>query len=545
MGWVEYAPFGRLDLVRGWLGLAGGGAALGMAAGAARGLLALHRNGDWRNGTLWLGWLRAAPWIVGLGLAGAAAGIVTALLVRRAPRSRVFSVPLVVLAAAGLSLLVHDPVGALRAGSRPSVILVSIDTLRADRLLGPQGAGTMPRLHALLEDGTVFAQATSAAPWTLPSHVSLFLSQLPFDHGVRWVRNAISPGRCTLAERFRDAGYRTAAFTGGVYVAAHFGLNQGFEAYEDHDEEKEGGSAGIFSGALGWVRRHRDAPFFLFVHTYEAHTPYRGASALPRGRLGPVFRTEDVAAAQSGRLVLTEEERRYVSSLYDGDVRDADTHVAGFLEDLRGEGVLDDAVLVVLSDHGEDLWDHDVTRSPGHGHALYEELVHVPLAVRAPGRVRAGATLTTPVSLLDVAPTLLELCRLPADPGHRGRSLADALRTGTEPESRPVSSESVQYGPDRFAVREGAVKVIVAPHPDRVHYDVRLDVLPVEMFDLAADPLEHDPVSGRAATGAARVLDSAVTRARVALRGRSGGAEGAGAIPEALRERLRSLGYIQ
>jgi len=156
-------------------------------------------------------------------------------------------------------------------------------------------ARTMPGLHALLGEGTVFAQATSAAPWTLPSHVSLFTSQLPFDHGVRWLRNAIAPGRCTLAERFREAGYRTAAFTGGVYVAAHFGFGQGFEVYEDHDEEKEGGSAGIFSGALRWVRGHGKAPFFLFVHTYEAHTPYRGATALPAGRLGPVFRTEDVA----------------------------------------------------------------------------------------------------------------------------------------------------------------------------------------------------------------------------------------------------------
>jgi arylsulfatase A-like enzyme len=529
-------------LVRGWLGLAGGGAALGLAAGAARGLLAVHRNADWRNGTLWLGWSRAAPWIVGLGFAGAAAGIVAALLVTRRPRSPLLALPLVALAAAALCLLLREPLGALRAGSRPSVILISIDTLRADRLT----ARAMPRLHALLGEGAVFAQATSAAPWTLPSHVSLFTSLLPFDHGVRWTRNAISGGRATLAERFRDAGYRTAAFTGGVYVAAHFGLDQGFEVYQDHDEEKEGGSAGIFSGALRWVRRHGDAPFFLFVHTYEVHTPYRGASALPRGRLGPVFRTEDVAAAQSGRLVLTEEERRYVTSLYDGDVRDADAHVTGFLEELRRDGILDGAVLVVLSDHGEDLWDHDRTRSPGHGHALYQELVHVPLAVRAPGRVRAGVTLATPVSLLDVAPTLLELCGLAADPAHRGHSLAGALRRGEEPESRAVSSESVQYGPDRFAVRRGEVKVIVAPHPDQVHYDVRLDVLPVEMFDLGSDPFERDPLSGRAAKGVAPMIDAAVTRARTALRtGGAGGDESTGTIPDALRERLRSLGYVQ
>jgi len=531
--------------MRGWLGLAGGGAALGMALGGARGLLAVHRSADWRNGTLWLGWFRAAPWIVGLGFAGAAAGILMAFLVTPRPRSRMLTFPLAVLAAAALSVAIQNPLGTWRAGSHPSVILVSIDTLRADRLLGGEGARTMPRLHALIGEGTVFAQATSAAPWTLPSHVSLFTSLLPFDHEVRWTKNAISGGRCTLAERFRDAGYRTAAFTGGVYVAAQFGLSQGFEIYEDHDEEKEGGSAGIFSGALRWVRGHRGAPFFLFVHTYEAHTPYRGPSALARGRLGPVFRTEDVAAAQSGKLVLTEEERRYVRSLYDGDVRDADGHVSGFLEELRKDRLLDDAVLVVLSDHGEDLWDHDDTRSPGHGHALYEELVHVPLAVRAPGRVRANATIATPVSLLDVAPTLLDLCRLRPDPAHRGRSLARALRTGEEPESRAVASESVQYGPDRFSVRRGAVKVIVTPTPERVHNNAHLEVLPVEMFDLAADPRERDPLSGRPAPGAAAVLDATVARARSVLQGHVGGEEGLGEISPELRERLRSLGYLQ
>ena len=531
--------------MRGWLGLAGGGAALGMAVGAARGLLAVHRSADWHQGTLWLGWFRAAPWIAGLGLAGAVAGALAALLVRRRPRTRLLALPLALLAFVGLSLLVQNPLGTLRAGTRPSVILVSIDTLRADRLLGPDGARTMPGLHALLGEGTVFAQATSAAPWTLPSHVSLFTSQLPFDHGVRWLRNAIAPGRCTLAERFREAGYRTAAFTGGVYVAAHFGFGQGFEVYEDHDEEKEGGSAGIFSGALRWVRGHGKAPFFLFVHTYEAHTPYRGTTALPAGRLGPVFRTEDVAAVQSGRLVLTDAERRYVTAQYDGDVRDADGHVSRFLQDLRREGVLDGAVLVVLSDHGEDLWDHEATRSPGHGHALYEELIHVPLAVRAPGRVRPGVTLATPVSLLDVAPTLLAICDLPPDPSHHGRSLVPSLRTGAEPQSLPVTSESVQYGPDRFAVRRGAMKVIVTPDPKTVHYDVHLNALPIEMFDLDADPREHDPLSGRTAPGAGEVLDGAVKRARDALRGRRRGEQGTADIPEALRERLRSLGYVQ
>ena len=376
--------------MRGWLGLAGGGAALGMAAGAARGLLAVHRNGDWRNGTLWLGWFRAAPWLVGLGLAGVAAGLLTALLIRRRPDSRLLALPLVVLAAAVLSLLFQNPLGALRAGSRPSVILVSIDTLRADRLVGAQGARTMPRLHALLGDGTVFAQATSAAPWTLPSHVSLFTSLLPFDHGVRWTPNAISAGRCTLTERFKEAGYRTGAFTGGVYVAAQFGLGQGFEVYEEHDEEKVGGTASIFSGALRWVRRHQGAPFFLFVHTYEAHTPYRGASTLPPGRLatglphgGRSRRPERPPGPHGGGAPVRHlAVRRRRARRRRARFRVPGGPPARGNPRRRGPGG-------ALRSRGGPVGPRRHPQ-PGHGHALYEELVHVPLAVRAPRRVRAG-----------------------------------------------------------------------------------------------------------------------------------------------------------
>jgi arylsulfatase A-like enzyme len=521
-----------------------------MAAGAARAALEVHRCADWRNGTVWLASSRAAGWILPWGLVGAAVGVVLALILwRRVDRPRagwLLRLPLLALALVAAWALLENPIGSLRAGSRPSVILVSIDTLRADRLLGPRGAETMPRLSALLRDGTTFERATSAAPWTLPSHVSLFTSLLPFDHGVRWTRHAISAGRATLAERFRDAGYRTAAFAGASYVSASFGLSHGFEVYEDHDEEKERGSAGIFSGALRWARRHRDVPFFLFVHTYEPHTPYRNAGQvrLPRGRLGEVFGMTDVQAVQGGRLHLTEEERRYVEALYDADVRGADAHVGEFLAGLRQEGVLDRAILVVLSDHGEDLWNHAAIRSPGHGHSLYEELVHVPLAFRAPGRVRGGAAVATPVSLLDVAPTLLELCDLSPDPAHRGRSLAGALRSGTEPDGLPVLAESVQYGPDRFSLRSGALKVILTPYPERVHNNVHLPVRPVELYDLDADPLERDPESGRAHDGLARALGAVMERSRRVLGRQDAGAADRDRLPDELRDQLRSLGYV-
>jgi arylsulfatase A-like enzyme len=349
-----------------------------------------------------------------------------------------------------------------------------------------------------------------------------------------------------LAERFQDAGYRTAAFTGGSYVSRDFGFQQGFEIYEDHDEQKEGGSQAIFGRALDWARRMRGRSFFLFVHTYEPHFPYMHTEGVtvPRGTLPPGFTVAQVEAVYSGKLRLSEEERRYVTALYDSGVRATDAHVGSFLAALRKEGILDEAILVVLSDHGEDLWDHEASRSPGHGHSLYQDLVHVPLIFRAPGRILPGRRLQTPVSLLDVAPTLLDLTGLPADKNHQGRSLARALTAGADLPPRPIFAESTEHGPDRFAWREGTLKAVLTPYPERVHLDVHLEVRPVEIFDLGRDPLERDPESGRQDARVHEAFGTLLQRSRRVLDGKSVPA-GTAEIPGELRDQLRSLGYLR
>ena len=532
---------------RGLRALAGLAAVLGLAAGAAWGLVDANRCRDLENGTLWLAWFRLS----GAALLGGGSGACLGLLAASWPRLRRAAARhrgLVVagdLALAFCALLALDAglrttVGSLRAAGRPSIVLVSIDTLRADRL------SLMPHLQALAAEGTDCVDATAAAPWTLPSHASIFTSMLPFDHGVQWTSNQIARRRSLVTERLQDAGYRTAAFTGASYVSGGFGFSQGFEVYEDHDEWKEGGSHAIFGNALKWVRRMRGRPFFLFVHTYEPHFPYMHAEGVtvPRGKLPPGFTVDQVEAVYRGDLKLGEEERRYVKALYDSGVRATDAHVGAFLSTLRSEEILDDAVLVVLSDHGEDLWDHVESRSPGHGHSLYQELVHVPLIFRAPGRVLAGRRLTTPVSLLDVAPTLLDLAGLPPDPHHRGRSLAGAITRGEELPPSPIFAESIEHGPDRFAWREGGLKAILAPYPDRVHYDVKLEVRPAEIFDLDHDPLEQNPESGRFDARAHAAFGALLERSRDALRPKSE-REGSSEISDELRAQLRSLGYLR
>lgn len=433
------------------------------------------------------------------------------------------------------------------AKGRP-VILVSLDTLRADRLgiLGSTG-GLTPRLDALAGAGTVFDQAESPAPWTLPAHASLFSSLLPYDHGARWEHRPLRPAVATLAEHFREAGYRTGSFNGGGYVSAVLGLGQGFEIYEEHDEIREGGPERIAAAALKWVRSVGDAPFFLFIHTYEVHEPFthdEKADPADAGRLSRTFGYQDVAAVQEGRMMLTAAERRYVTGLYDSDVAHADRIVGGLLESFKGDGLLDRAILVVLSDHGEDLWDHSALRSPGHGHSLYEEILRVPLFFRAPGLVRAGGRIGTPVSLLDVAPTLLALAGLPPDPDYHGRNLERSLREGLEPDVVPIHAEAIEYGPGRFSLRLGDLKIILAPEPDQVNAGIGFPVAPVEIFDLGADPRETNDLSGAISPRMAEPMQSLwgrVQRVFEPLRDRPVAGD---ELPERLREQLRSLGYV-
>ncbi len=462
-----------------------------------------------------------------------------------------FVIAVLALASAGLLLILWvllPRLSAVRASGRPSVILVSIDTLRADRLgaLGSARPRT-PLLDGIATEGMVFEQAMSAAPWTLPSHASLFASRLPFDQRRLWDYNHEVPLRQTLlAEWFREAGYRTAAFTGGGYVSSRCGFGQGFEIYEDHDELIEGGPETIAAAALAWVRAVGRAPYFLFVHTYEPHYPYLHAdfaNPADAGRLPRVVSPKEVDAIHRGELILSEAERRYVTDLYDGDVAHADRVIGGFLQTLTRQGILDRALVVVLSDHGEELWDREPAYSPDHGHSLYQELVHVPLVVRWPGRVPAGSRIRKPVSLIDLAPTLLALTGLPGDPAHQGRSLARTMQTGEEPPPRSILAEAIEYGPDRFMIREGDLKVVLTPYPNRFNL-VPIPAHTLEVFDLAADPLERHDLSAHLTKPVAEMVDVLWRRARGVLSGAVRQDDQGPPLPEDLLQQLRSLGYL-
>jgi arylsulfatase A-like enzyme len=425
-------------------------------------------------------------------------------------------------------------------------ILVVFDTLRADRLQ-PYGAArpTSPHLSRLAEQGVLFEHAVSSAPWTLPAMVSLLSARVP-------ARNAFAEGRLrhSAVDAFRGAGVATAAFTEGAYVSAHFGLDLGFDEYEEHPaavripgqaKRGHGGIEVTFQRAGAWLRANGGRRFFLLVHTYEPHTPYRRldfAKELRPGHLGLSFEVTDSERARRGELPLGPLELDYLRARYDGGVLHADAELGRLLALLDELGLAERVIVAVTSDHGEDLGERDPLRAGTHGHSLHEELVHIPLLIRDP-RMRGGRRIDAPVRSVDVVPTLLEALGVEPPPHLDGHSLMPLLR-GAEPRGeQPAFSMAARDGAEQVAVRAGRFKLmrrLAAPGGGGGG-----DVL----YDLAADPGEREDVSARHRDEARRLavlLDAFL--ADLAARGGLDLDPPADAPPD-LTDQLRALGYVE
>jgi arylsulfatase A-like enzyme/tetratricopeptide (TPR) repeat protein len=385
------------------------------------------------------------------------------------------------------------------------VILISIDTLRADHLTAYGYAdGSTPALDRLAKEGVLFESVISPAPQTLPAHVSLFTGLLPPRHGVRDnIGFTLQPGPRTLAERFKAAGLATGAAVSAHVLRAQTGIARGFDMFEDR-LEIEGGAESLGSaqrdGAVAveslarWIDAQGDRRFFAFLHLYEPHTPWAPPPAHARFR-----------------------------HPYDGDVAYADELVGRFLEPLRARGLLDRAVVAVTADHGEGLGDHGEEE---HGMFVYREAVHVPLIVRLPGGARAGTRVKGTASLVDVAPTLLALGGQPSD-GMDGVSLAEAIASGRTA-SRPAYSETLfpryHFGwSELFAVTDDRYRFIRAPRP--------------ELFDAAADPGEKTNLYAARPNVAGPMNTWLERQAQAAPPPRE-------AVSAETQEKLQALGYV-
>jgi choline-sulfatase len=426
------------------------------------------------------------------------------------------------LALAGIALLVAITAGGLlwrRTGaSLPSpvglnVLLVTLDTTRADRLgcYGDASART-PRLDRLAQEGVRFENAIAAAPITLPSHASILTGLYPFEHGVRNNGNFYLGERVeTLATVLRKRGYRTAAFVSSFVLDRRYGLARGFESYDDQMEETSVPGSSLEAERRGdrtalavnrWFdgqpRSDSPAPFFVWLHLYDPHEPYR-----PPPPFADLFAHDP----------------------YDGEIAFADLAVGSVLDKLQGLGQLDRTLVAVVADHGESLGDHG---EETHSMFLYEGAIRVPLILWRPGILPAAKVLAAPVRALDLAPTILDLLGAPPLAAPHARSLRGAI----EGRSERLAAYAETYVPQLYmngaalrTLRDERFKLIDAPRP--------------ELYDLA-----HDPGEAMNRLDAEPRVAAAMKAALERLTAGSPGAMSVGPLEPDAAEKLRALGYV-
>ena len=409
---------------------------------------------------------------------------------------------------------------AVRNGGRSNVILITLDTLRPDRLscYGSKIVET-PSIDAFAAEGVRFTNAASTVPLTLPAHASIMTGLYPPGHGVRENVGTVLDARIpTLAELLGKGGWATAGFVSAFVLDHRWGIGRGFDRYFD-DFDRMGmetastanmGSvrrdgAETVAAAVSWLdKRPSGRPFFLWLHLYDPHDPYA-----PK---------EPFKSRHAGRP-------------YDGAVAYTDSLVGDFRRALDERHLLEDSLVILTSDHGEGLGDHGETF---HGFLVYDSTIRVALIVKTPGGDGAGRVVDRTVSHVDLLPTILELVGLSVPGKIDGRSLAPLIAGPDVAWERPVYSESLypllHYGwaPLR-ALRTDRFKLIDAPRP--------------ELYDIAQDPAEEKNLHG-AEPDRARELTADLGRLRHRIE--SGKPTGATApeIDERAVARLRSLGYL-
>ena len=396
-----------------------------------------------------------------------------------------------------------------------NVILITVDTLRADRVgcYGFAQAET-PTMDSWAARGVRFENCTAQTPLTLPSHTSIMTGTLPLFHGVRDNGGYVVPPELqTMAELFKGKGYETAAFISAYVLDSKWGLNQGFDTYFDRFDLSRFEKISLGSvqrpgketmdEALGWLEKKSEAPFFTWIHLYDPHTPYEPPSPF---------------------------KERYPQNPYLGEIAYADSQLGRLQAFLDEKGLADRTLLVVAADHGESLGEHE---EQCHGFFIYEAAVHVPLIFVTPFKRLQGVTVPDPCGLTDVLPTVCDMARLAPPAEVQGQSLVpNFFKPGSAP-PRLIYAETfyprLHYGWSELqSFRDGRYKMILSPEP--------------ELYDLSQDPGEKTNIIEKQRDVFLRLNEQGGSFAETASQ--NGFELDAGKIDEETRAKLASLGYL-
>jgi len=442
------------------------------------------------------------------------------------------------------------------------VLLLTVDTLRADKLGYLGGDVATPNIDALAHKSSVFENAMSPAAWTLPAFASIMTGLYPNVHQATRHTSRLPFGATTLAQRLREAGLQTAAIGDNPFLLAESGMNQGFDEYHmfggpdgkasfgkrllhrvaPHRFVAAPTSGDLTDMACHWLEHHAAGAFFLWLHYFDPHLPYApparfASDAEPPPGLGRTF--NDIDGARGGYIATTAPQRAWIEQLYDAEVRYVDDCVGRVLNKLESLGIDDDTLIVFASDHGEEFWEHGGFE---HGHSLYNEVIHVPLIVKSAKSARAQTTaparIQQPVTTTAIAPTILAALSIEAD--------ADAFSVGPlelasarDNENRvasPIYSTGLLYFENRESILSGSFKYI------------RSAVTGAEqLFDLDADPKEaasltmQQPSLIESARQSLSAIHKSARQLCETLNIRATDAD----ISAARRRQLESLGYVR
>ena len=437
-----------------------------------------------------------------------------------------------------------------------NVLLISIDSLRADRL-GCYGhvRDTSPTLDRLAAEGVRFANALTPSSWTLPAHATMLTGVPQWRHGATTADGMIAADVPLLAEILREHGMHTAGFYSGPFLDPAFGFERGFDTYVQCQEPETAAQAAgplalrashqdttnpiVEAAVRRWAEAGVEEPFFAFVHMWDVHYDY-----IPPDRYVAMF-DPDYRGRFDGRdivgtgfpLDLRPRDLAHLLARYDGEIRWTDDTIASMLRTLASAGLLDDTLVVVTADHGDEFLEHG---GKGHQATLYDEVVHGPLIVWAPGALPAGHVVAQPVTLADVTPTILDVLgiRPPAD--LTGRSLASTW-LGAAATHPPVTgmlhmTTGTSGGLLQAFIRDGNRKLLWVP-AGRQWLEYALDHDPSEQTPLPVTRRDLKAELARRVGEAPPALSRQIT-ANAAQRRQI-------AVPEHVTRQLQALGYVE
>lgn len=451
------------------------------------------------------------------------------------------------IAAFGIAASFACACGGGERGAPRNVLFILVDTLRADHLSAyGYERDTSPALAALAEGGVRFDRAYAPAPWTKPSVASIFTGQYPHRHGLNFVLATLPASAKTLAERLSQAGFATAGVVSHGFVGPKNGFDQGFEAFDA--EEAKGHShvstAGVTDRALALLAKLADGgrPFFLFVHYFDPHYEYRRhlQYRYAPDSVGRLRGGENIHDLRDMGPSLSAGEVEFLEGVYDEEIRFTDEGVGRLLDALTQRGLDDETLVVATADHGEEFFGRGWL---GHTRTLYEEVIRVPLIIRVPGSGGRSRTVGAPVSLVSLAPTILDYLGIAApDAGFQGPSLRPLIDGVAGVDLPPVRSEVrfIVLNSENVLAEKVAFKHALIDGRYKLIKDFREQSY--ELYDLERDPGERQNLASSRPDLLRKML-VLLGRTRSAETADTGVDENATLDPEDAA-RLRDLGYV-